>query len=62
MIKKIPVHTKQDDFPFILKQIPRPVRIAYVMFMNKSQGQTFTKCGLLLPNSVFTHGQLYVGL
>ena len=62
MIPKIPIHTKQDDFPFILKRIQWPVRIAYVMSMNKAQGQTFTKCGLLLPNSVFTHGQLYVGL
>ena len=32
------------------------------MSMNKSQGQTFPKCSLLLPNSVFAHGHLYVGL
>ena len=62
MIPKIPIHTKQDDFMFILKQIQWPVRIAYVMSMNKSQGQTFTKCVILLPNSVSTHGNLYVGL
>ena len=43
MIPKIPIHTKQDDFPFILKLIQWPVQIAYVMSMNKSQGQTFTK-------------------
>ena len=61
MIPKTPIYTKQDDFPFILKQIQWPVRIAYIMSMNKSQGQTFTKCGLLLPNIVFTHRQLYVG-
>ena len=54
MIPKIPIHTKQDDFPFILKQIQWPVRIAYVVSMNKSQGQTFPKCSILLPNSVFT--------
>ena len=64
MIPKIPIHTKQDDFPFILKRIQWPIRIAYryVVSMNKGQGQTFSKCSLLLPNSVFTHGQLYVGL
>ena len=62
MIPKIPIHTKQDDFPFILNQIQWPVRIAYIMSMNKPQGQTFTKYVLLLTNSVFTHGQLYVGL
>ena len=62
MIPKIPIHTKQDDFPFISKRIQWPVQISYIMSVNKSQGQTFTKCGLLLPNSVFTHRQLYVGL
>ena len=28
----------------------------------KSQGQTFRKVGLYLPNDVFCHGQLYVAL
>ena len=62
MIPKIPIHANQDDLLFILKWIQWPVQIAYVVSMNKSQGQTFNKCGLLLPNSVFAHGQLYVGL
>ena len=62
MIQKIPIHTNQDDFPFILKRIQWPVQIAYVVSMNESQGQTFTKCCLLLTNSVFTYGQLYIGL
>ena len=62
VIPKIRIHTKQDDFPFILKRIQWPFRIAYVMSMNKAQGQTFTKCGLLLHKSVFTREQLYVVL
>ena len=62
MIPEIPIHAKQDYFPFILERIQWPVRIAYVMSINKAQDQTFTKCSLLLPNSVFTHRQLYVGL
>ena len=32
------------------------------MTINKSQGQTFDKVGLYLPQEVFTHGQLYVAL
>ena len=42
-IPKIPIHTRQDDFLFILKRIQWPVQIAYVMFMDKAHGQTFTK-------------------
>ncbi len=30
------------------------------MTMNKSQGQTFDRLGLLLPQPVFSRGQLYV--
>ena len=30
------------------------------MTINKSQGQTFERLGLLLPQPVFSHGQLYV--
>ena len=30
------------------------------MTINKSQGQTFNRTGLLLPESCFAHGQLYV--
>jgi len=30
------------------------------MTINKSQGQTFKRTGLLLPEACFAHGQLYV--
>ena len=32
------------------------------MAISKSQGQTLTKAGIYLPQSVFTHGQLYVDM
>ena len=32
------------------------------MTINKSQGQTFDKIGILLRTPVFAHGQLYVAI
>lgn len=39
-----------------------PIRPAFAMSINKSQGQTFKRVGIFLPNPCFTHGQLYVAL
>lgn len=32
------------------------------MTINKAQGQSLQRVGLFLPNSVFSHGQLYVAI
>ncbi|KAI9565153.1 putative ATP-dependent helicase RRM3-like [Daphnia sinensis] len=37
-----------------------PVLVAFAMTINKSQRQTFERVGIYLPESVFSHGQLYV--
>ncbi len=39
-----------------------PLRVAYCLTFNKSQGQTLDRVGLDLRNDVFSHGQLYVAL
>ena len=49
-----------DTMPFTLRRRQFPVRPAFAMTINKSQGQTFKSVGLYLPKAVFTHGQLYV--
>ena len=50
------------DLPFVLRRRQFPIKLAFAMTINKSQGQTFDKVGMLLPEPVFGHGQLYVGL
>ncbi|XP_045482770.1 ATP-dependent DNA helicase PIF1-like [Harmonia axyridis] len=49
--------------PMLPKEILRfqfPVRLAYSMTINKSQGQTLDRVGICLKRPCFTHGQLYV--
>lgn len=46
--------------PFSFQRTQFPVIPAFAMTINKSQGQTFQKVGILLRQPVFTHGQLYV--
>jgi len=49
-----------SDLPFTLYRYQFPIKLAFVMSINKSQGQTFKKVGIYLPSPVFAHGQLYV--
>lgn len=62
LIPRIPNFTKENEFPFILKRLQFPVRLAFGMTFNRAQGQSIEICGILLSSSVWTHGQLYVAL
>ncbi|CAG8842443.1 10197_t:CDS:2, partial [Gigaspora margarita] len=37
-----------------------PIKLAFVLTIKKSQGQTIPRIGLYIPEHVFAHGQLYV--
>ena len=44
------------DVPLMIKRLQFPVRLAFAMAMNKSQGQSFSVCGIDLENSCLSHG------
>ncbi|KYM94744.1 ATP-dependent DNA helicase PIF1, partial [Cyphomyrmex costatus] len=46
--------------PFTFKRRQFPIKLAFAMTINKSQGQTFDKIRVDLRKDVFNHGQLYV--
>jgi hypothetical protein len=51
-----------SKLPFTLRRRQFPVRVAFAMTINKSQGQSLRIVGLHLQQPVFAHGQLYVAL
>ena len=61
-VPRIPITMDESywPWPWIRKQFP--VQLAFAMTINKAQGQTLQRCGLLLDRTVFAHGQLYVGM
>ncbi|KAK8811535.1 hypothetical protein WA158_003269 [Blastocystis sp. Blastoise] len=59
-IPRISLITSDDSLPTKMRRKQFPVRLAFAMTINKSQGQTFKNVGLYLKRPVFSHGQLYV--
>lgn len=60
-LPRIKLISTDANMPFSISRIQFPVRVSFVMTLNKAQGQTFDKIGIYLPKPVFCHGQLYVG-
>ena len=60
-IPRIKMQPKDGDYPYGWTHTQFPVRLAFAMTVNKSQGQTIRgRVGLYLPDPVFGRGQLYV--
>ncbi|KAK1609726.1 hypothetical protein QYE76_033399 [Lolium multiflorum] len=60
---RIPLCPSDDEmFPFHFKRKQIHVRLSFAMTVNKAQGQTIPNIDIYLPESVFSHGKLYVAL
>ena len=61
-IPRIPMHSKETDYPVPFVRVQFPVLVSYYLTISRAQGQTFKKAGMYLPKSVFAHGHMYVGM
>ncbi len=61
-IPRITINADTAELPIAFSRRQFPVRLAFAMTINKSQGQSVTYVGLDLHTPIFSHGQLYVAL
>ena len=61
-IPRITLITTDIKLPYDLKRVQFKLQPAFVMTINKSQGQSLKMVGIWLNEPVFTHGQLYVAM
>lgn len=59
---RISFHAQVGRNGITFNRVQFPIRIAYSLTINKSQGQTLSRIGLDLRSDCFSHGQLYVAL
>ena len=60
ILPRIPMRYGGKTFPFGMCRLQFPLKVAFALTINRAQGQSASKCGILLPKNVWTHGQIYV--
>ena len=61
-LPRIWLTSKDSTLPFEMRRKQFPVKLAYSMTANKSQGQTLDFVGIYIPTEFFSHGQFYVAM
>ena len=61
LIPRIKLYPSENQ-PIRFTRTQFPVKLAYAMTINKSQGKTLQHVGIDLTSDTFAHGQLYVAL
>ena len=56
------LNPSDNSLPFDFTRKQFPIKHAFAISINRSQGQTLNIVGVYLPDNVFAHGQLYVAL
>ena len=61
LLLRIPLLLVENEgYPFHFRSAQSPIRLSFVMTIDKAHGQTIPYVGVYLPHHVFLHGQLYV--
>ncbi|VDK46793.1 unnamed protein product [Cylicostephanus goldi] len=61
-ITRIPLDFADENTGIAFRRFQFPIRLSYCMTINKSQGQTFDKVGIIMRTPSFAHGSTYVAL
>jgi ATP-dependent exoDNAse (exonuclease V) alpha subunit len=62
LIPRIKLNSAQEDFAYIISRIQFPLRLYFIMTINKAQGQSFHRVGVDSRAPPFSHGQSYVAM
>ena len=62
LVPRIIMDNNDSSLPFTMRRRQYPLKPAFAMTANKSQGQTLSRVGIYLGQDFFSHGQLYVAL
>ncbi|CAH9105255.1 unnamed protein product [Cuscuta epithymum] len=62
LIPRLSLTPSDTSLPFKFHRRQYPIMTSYTMTINKSQGQSLSRVGLLLKKLIFTHRQLYVAV
>ncbi|KAL8621594.1 hypothetical protein ACOMHN_026265 [Nucella lapillus] len=62
LLPRIPLEPTDSPLPFTFRRLQFPIKPAFALTINKSQGQTFSVLGADLREPCFSHGMFYVAV